>query len=66
MTKFKIRIPDDTELRARLVQEYEHAMAASDYAVNVISLLYPDRTEAIRNERLQQIQCLQEVKREIQ
>ncbi len=155
MTKLKIRIPDDTELRARLVQEYEdasqvqlcryalklaariltlvdgsmldhdtvregfrineqrqkgsarvhdvrqasfrihqlakasgdvtvctalraaghavaaahmneHAMVASDYAVKVISLLYPGRTEAIRNERLQQIQCLQEVKREIQ
>ena len=43
----------------------EHAMVASDYAVKAICLLYPDCLEAVRNERLWQIQHLQEIKRTI-
>ena len=41
----------------------EHAMAASDYAVKAVSLLHPGSMEAVRDERLLQIQYLQEIKR---
>lgn len=36
----------------------EHAMVASDYAVRVMSLLYPGRPEAVTAERERQIQSL--------
>ena len=67
MTPAKIRIPDDTELRAAghavfAAHMSEHAMVASDYAVKVICLLHPDCMEAVRQERLWQIHHLQEVK----
>lgn len=39
----------------------EHAMVASDYAVKVINLLYPNDMYAVKNERLWQINCLKEV-----
>lgn len=37
----------------------EHAMVASDYAIKVINLLCPKDAEAVRQERLWQIKCLQ-------
>jgi hypothetical protein len=40
----------------------EHAMVASDYAVKAVCLLHPDCMDAVRNERLWQIQHLQEIK----
>ena len=36
----------------------EHAMVASDYAVKVINLLHPGDMEAVRAERLWQVECL--------
>ncbi len=41
----------------------QHAMVASDYAVKVISLLQPDSIEAVKEERLWQINHLKEVKK---
>ena len=41
----------------------EHAMVASDYAVKAVCLLHPDCMEAVRNERLWQLQYMQEIKR---
>ena len=40
----------------------EHAMVASDYAIRVINLLDPDNTEAVRKERLWQIDHLKKAK----
>ncbi|MBR2668367.1 MAG: hypothetical protein IKE36_01070 [Solobacterium sp.] len=40
----------------------EHAMVASDYAVKVINLLYPDRMDMVETERLWQIKQLKDVK----
>ena len=40
----------------------EHAMVASDYAVKVINLLNPDDMEAVRKERLWQINQLKEIR----
>ncbi len=40
----------------------EHAMVASDYAVRLISLLYPGSMEEIRKERLWQISQLKEIR----
>ena len=39
----------------------EHAMVASDYAVKVIGLMYPDKMEEIMKERKWQINCLREI-----
>ncbi len=39
----------------------EHAMVASDYAVKVISLLFPNDADAARRERLWQIEQLQSI-----
>ena len=39
----------------------EHAMVASDYAIKVINLKYPDCIEEIRKERLWQIEQLKEI-----
>ena len=39
----------------------EHAMVASDYAVKVINLLYPDDIDAVKNERSWQINCLKAI-----
>lgn len=39
----------------------EHAMVASDYAVKVINLLYPNDMYALKNERLWQINHLKEI-----
>ncbi|MBQ4251435.1 MAG: hypothetical protein II704_00145 [Erysipelotrichaceae bacterium] len=39
----------------------EHAMVASDYAVKIINLLYPDDLEAVRKERQWQLDCLREI-----
>lgn len=36
----------------------EHAMVASDYAVQVVSLLHPDSMDTVRKERLWQIRHL--------
>lgn len=36
----------------------EHAMVASDYAIKVMNLKYPDNNDAIRQERLWQIENL--------
>ncbi len=38
----------------------EHAMVASDYAIKVINLLDPDNKEAVKKERLWQINHLKE------
>ena len=40
----------------------EHAMVASDYAVKVVNLLYPNDIDAVKNERLWQISCLKAIK----
>ena len=40
----------------------EHAIVASDYAVNVINLLYPNDMDAVKNERKWQLNHLQEIK----
>lgn len=39
----------------------EHAMVASDYAIKVINLLFPDDDTAINQERLWQISHLKEI-----
>ena len=39
----------------------EHAMVASDYAVQVVSLLHPDSMDEVRKERLWQIRHLAEI-----
>ncbi len=39
----------------------EHAMVASDYAVKVVNLLFPDNAEIVTQERLWQIECLKSV-----
>lgn len=36
----------------------EHGMVASDYAIKVINLLYPNDTAAVSKERQWQIECL--------
>ena len=41
----------------------QHAMVASDYAVKVINLLYPDNMDAVRQERLWQINQLNEIRK---
>ena len=41
----------------------EHAMVASDYAIQVISLLHSGCLEAVREERMWQIYHLQEIKK---
>ncbi len=41
----------------------EHAMVASDYAVKVINLKYPMDMEAVKKERLWQIDELKEIKK---
>jgi len=41
----------------------EHAMVASDYAVKVINLLHPDNMDAVKKERLWQIEHLKEINR---
>ena len=41
----------------------EHAMVASDYAIKVINLLKPDDMEAVRAERLWQINQLNEMRK---
>lgn len=41
----------------------QHAMVASDYAVKVINLLYPDNMDAVRQERLWQINRLKEIRK---
>lgn len=41
----------------------EHAMVASDYAVKVVNLLFPNDLDAVSCERLWQIECLKSVKR---
>ena len=41
----------------------EHAMVASDYAVKVINLKYPMAMEAVKKERLWQIDELKEIKK---
>ncbi|MBQ3273407.1 MAG: hypothetical protein IJH44_09260 [Solobacterium sp.] len=41
----------------------QHAMVASDYAVKVINLLYPDNMDAVRQERLWQINKLKEIRK---
>ena len=40
----------------------EHAMVASDYAVKVINLLCPNNMDAVKKERLWQINHLKEIK----
>ncbi|MBQ6222879.1 MAG: hypothetical protein IJJ44_09750 [Solobacterium sp.] len=40
----------------------EHAMVASDYAVKVINMLYPDHMDMVITERLWQIRHLKGVK----
>ena len=40
----------------------EHAMVASDYAVKVVNLLYPNDIDAVKNERSWQISCLKAIK----
>lgn len=37
-------------------------MVASDYAVKVVNLLYPNNIDAVKNERLWQISCLKAIK----
>jgi len=39
----------------------EHAMVASDYAIKVINLLYPNKIEKVTEERLWQIKQLQSI-----
>nr|WP_205408845.1 hypothetical protein [Bifidobacterium lemurum] len=39
----------------------EHALAASDYAIKVINLLFPGNVNAVRQERLWQIERLRGV-----
>jgi hypothetical protein len=39
----------------------EHAMVASDYAIKVINLLYPNKKEKVTEERLWQIKLMQSV-----
>lgn len=39
----------------------EHAMVASDYAVKVVNLLFPENAEAVTQERLWQIACLKSI-----
>lgn len=39
----------------------EHAMVASDYAIKVINLLFPDDVNAVRQERLWQIAQLKSI-----
>ena len=39
----------------------EHAMVASDYAVKVVNLLYPNDIDAVKNERSWQISCLKSI-----
>ena len=41
----------------------EHAMVASDYAVKVINLLHPENMDAVKKERLWQIEHLKEINR---
>lgn len=41
----------------------EHAMVASDYAIKVVSLLSPDDMEAVKQERIWQIEHLREIKK---
>ncbi len=43
----------------------QHAMVASDYAIRVINLLYPNRMEAVKKERLWQIDHLKQSKIEL-
>ena len=40
----------------------EHAMVASDYAVKVINCLYPNNMDAVKKERMWQINHLKEIK----
>jgi len=42
----------------------QHAMVASDYAIRVINLLKPDNMDAVKKERLWQINQLKEIKKE--
>ena len=42
----------------------EHAMVASDYAIKVIDLLHPDDLDAVRNERLWQLDTLKEIRKQ--
>lgn len=39
----------------------EHAMVASDYAIKVVNLLFPDDLEAVKQERTWQIDLLKEI-----
>lgn len=39
----------------------EHGMVASDYAIKVINLLYPDDIAPVKKERQWQIECLKSV-----
>lgn len=41
----------------------EHAMVASDYAIKVINLLYPNDLDAVKDERLWQIEKLESIRR---
>ena len=43
----------------------EHAMVSSDYAVKVINVLFPDDINAVRQERLWQIERLKSIEEEI-
>ncbi len=43
----------------------EHAMVSSDYAVKVINLLFPNDVNAVRQERLWQIEHLKNIEEEI-
>lgn len=40
----------------------EHAMVASDYAIKVINFLYPNNIDAVKKERLWQIEQLKKIK----
>lgn len=40
----------------------EHAIVASDYAIKVINLLYPDDIDKVKSERSWQINCLKNVR----
>ena len=42
----------------------EHAMVASDYAIKVINLLFPNNVNAVKQERLWQINHLKNVEEE--
>lgn len=40
----------------------EHAMVAADYAIKVINLYYPDDMEAVKKQRIWQLNKLKEIK----